>query len=89
MPKTFVWWPSLAKYRTASMMEPKTQLTEKQWSLIKNLFPQRPVGPAGGRPAIPPRACLGRDPLAAAKRWPLERFTRKISIVCHLLASAA
>lgn len=58
MQLTFVWWPSLAKYRTASMMEPKTQLTEKQWSLIKNLFPQRPVGPAGGRPAIPPRPCL-------------------------------
>ena len=58
MQMTFVWWPSLAKYRTASMREPKTQLTEKQWSLIEKWFPYRPVGPAGGRLTIPARPCL-------------------------------
>ena len=55
---TYVWWPSLRRYRTASKTEPKRQLTDVQWFLIADLFPWHPPSRAGGRPAAPPRACL-------------------------------
>ncbi|MEM7457307.1 MAG: transposase, partial [Planctomycetota bacterium] len=33
-------------------------LTDQQWSLISDLFPDRPVGPHGGRPRVSSRACI-------------------------------
>ena len=41
-----------------SRMEPKYELTEKQWLLIADLFPEVSVGPQGGRPVIPARPCV-------------------------------
>lgn len=43
---------------TGSKMEPELQLTDDQWNLISEFFPDPPPDPKGGRPAIPPRACL-------------------------------
>ncbi len=37
---------------------PKPSLSESQWLLIADLFPNPPVGPQGGRPWVPPRTCL-------------------------------
>jgi transposase len=39
-------------------MEPKSELTEKQWLMIADLFPEATVGPAGGRPVIAARPCV-------------------------------
>lgn len=33
-------------------------LTDQQWSLISDLFPDRPVSPHGGRPRVSSRACF-------------------------------
>ena len=55
---TFVFWPSLRRFRTASRTEPKPQLTDEQWLLIEDLFPWEPPSRLGGRPKVPPRACF-------------------------------
>lgn len=34
------------------------ELTDAQWLLIKDLFPEPPPNPQGGRPPAPARACL-------------------------------
>lgn len=34
------------------------ELTDEQWALIADLFPDEPVGPKGGRPRISSRACF-------------------------------
>lgn len=49
--------------KTGSMMDSNWRriepaLTDQQWSLISDLFPDRPVGPHGGRPRISNRACI-------------------------------
>lgn len=38
------------------LLQPK--LTDKQWSLIRDLFPEKPIGPKGGRPPAKSCACL-------------------------------
>lgn len=43
---------------TGSMMEPEYELSDEQWLLIADLFPESPVGPQGGRPTVPARACV-------------------------------
>ena len=43
---------------TGSRTAPKPYLSESQWLLIADLFPNPPVGPQGGRPWVPPRPCL-------------------------------
>lgn len=43
---------------TASRTEPKPQLSDEQWNLIAEFFPEHVPSPLGGRPACPPRACL-------------------------------
>src|SRR4030095_11216033 len=43
---------------TGSRTEPKPQLTDEQWLLIADLFPDETPSKLGGRPAIPPRPCL-------------------------------
>ena len=39
-------------------MEPKRVLSDEQWQLIANLFPQESPGPHGGRPKAEPRRCV-------------------------------
>ena len=55
---TFMWWPSVRRFQMASKTETKAQLTDEQWNLIEDLFPWNPPTRFGGRPRIPPRACL-------------------------------
>lgn len=43
---------------TGSTMEPEFELTDEQWKLIADLFPESPVGPKGGRPPVKPRPCV-------------------------------
>ena len=43
---------------TGSTMEPKFELTDEQWNLISDLFPDAAVGPEGGRPQAPARGCM-------------------------------
>lgn len=55
---TLMWFPSLGRYRTASMTDRLSQLTDRQWALIADLFPWEPPSRRGGRPQAPPRLCL-------------------------------
>ena len=41
-----------------STMEPEFELTDEQWHLISDLFPESAVGPEGGRPTAPARDCV-------------------------------
>jgi len=43
---------------TGSTMEPEFELTDEQWNLIADLFPESPVGPKGGRPVVASRPCV-------------------------------
>ena len=43
---------------TGSKMEPDLELTDEQWNLISDLFPEPSVGPQGGRPTVAPRRCI-------------------------------
>lgn len=45
---------SPAGYKT----EPEFELTDEQWNLISDLFPDVPPRPKGGRPPAPVRACV-------------------------------
>lgn len=44
--------------RTGSRTAPPPFLNDSQWFLIENLFPDPPITGRGGRPRVPPRACL-------------------------------
>jgi len=41
-----------------SKTDPTVELTDKQWNLIKELFPWDPPASQGGRPKADPRACF-------------------------------
>ncbi len=41
-----------------SNVAPDYELTDEQWNLIADLFPEPSVGPKGGRPAREPRPCF-------------------------------
>lgn len=41
-----------------STTEPEFELTDEQWQYISDLFPERPVGPKGGRPPADTRLCV-------------------------------
>ncbi len=43
---------------SGSKTEPVFELTDEQWNLISDLFPEQPVGPKGGRPPVPSRPCV-------------------------------
>jgi len=43
---------------TGSRTEPKSQLSDEQWLLIEDLFPEPPMTIVGGRPRVAPRDCL-------------------------------
>ena len=55
---TLSYWPNQGRNWRASRTDPKPQLSDEQWHLIEDLFPVREMTQAGGRPPIPPRACL-------------------------------
>ena len=55
---TLRWFPSTRRFQAVSRTDSKTQLTDSQWLRIAELFPQPRMTRSGGRPAIPPRACL-------------------------------
>ena len=44
--------------RTGSRTAPPPFLNDSQWFLIAHLFPHPPITGRGGRPRVPPRACL-------------------------------
>ena len=51
------------EFEAGSMMDSKWQgieptLSDDQWSLISDLFPDQPVGALGGRPRVNSRACF-------------------------------
>lgn len=50
--------PRIGRNQTGSRTEPKAQLTNEQWDLVKNLFPYQRTTAAGGRPPVQPRPCL-------------------------------
>ena len=47
-----------AKARARSRMEPEPQLSDEQWSLIADLFPDEPPSEKGGRPRRTSRECV-------------------------------
>jgi transposase len=55
---TLPMWPRRGRNRTGSRTAPKPYLNDEQWNLIADLFPHPPMTTAGGRPRVPPRACL-------------------------------
>ena len=56
---TLVLWPPRRRSnRTGSRTAPKPFLTDSQWLLIADLFPDPPVSRKGGRPRVKPRQCL-------------------------------
>ncbi len=58
MTMTRVSRPATGRNITGSRTEPKPQLSDEQWLLIKDLFPEPPVNTAGGRPRVAARECL-------------------------------
>ena len=61
MELTLRWWPGRRRRKSASRTVRtivRPQLTESQWLRIADLFPDKPMTRAGGRPTIPPRPCL-------------------------------
>ena len=58
---TLTWWPGRRHLKSASRTARtivRPQLTEAQWLRMADLFPDKPMTRAGGRPLIPPRPCL-------------------------------
>ena len=58
---TLTWWSRRRRRTTASTMERTirpAQLSDSQWLLIADLFPEQEMTRAGGRPSIPSRLCL-------------------------------
>ena len=52
-------WPTRRRSNcTGSRTTPPPFLTDSQWVLIADLFPDPPMTSRGGRPRVPPRACL-------------------------------
>jgi len=58
MTMTRVSRPATGRNITGSRTEPKPQLSDEQWLLIKDLFPEPPVNAAVGRPRVAARECL-------------------------------
>ncbi|MCA9053806.1 MAG: transposase [Planctomycetaceae bacterium] len=52
------WPPRRRPNTTGSRTAPKPFLSDSQWLLIADLFPDPQVGPQGGRPRVNPRDCL-------------------------------
>jgi len=58
MTTTRVSRPATGRNITGSRTEPKSQLSDEQWLLIEDLFPEPAMTTAGGRPRVDPRDCL-------------------------------
>lgn len=52
------WPPRRRPNRTGSRTAPSPFLSDSQWLVIADLFPDPPVGPRGGRPRVSSRECL-------------------------------
>ena len=50
--------PGVGRNVTGSRTEPQPQLSDEQWFLIADLFPEQVMSSDGGRPRIEARACL-------------------------------
>lgn len=58
---TLTWWPRRCRRNSASTTERtirNPQLSDEQWFLIADLFPEKEMTRAGGRPPIAARPCL-------------------------------
>jgi len=58
---TLTWWPRRCRRKPASTTERTirpSQLTDSQWLLIADLFPEREMTRRGGRPNVSSRPCL-------------------------------
>jgi len=53
-----MWPPRRRPNTTGSRTVPQTFLTDSQWKIIADLFENPDPSPLGGRPRVPPRACL-------------------------------
>jgi transposase len=52
-------WPRRRRPNTTgSRTAPQSFLSDSQWNLIADLLADRPPAACGGRPRVPPRACL-------------------------------
>ena len=58
MKLTLKMWPRRGRNRTGSRTDPNSELTDRHWLLIAELFQNPDPSPAGGRPRIEPRPCL-------------------------------
>ena len=52
------WPPRRRSNRTGSRTAPPAFLSDAQWLLIAEFFPDPPRSPLGGRPPVPSRLCL-------------------------------
>lgn len=52
------WPPRRRPNTTGSRTAPKPFVTDAQWAILKDLFPDPPPTSIGGRPRVTPRACL-------------------------------
>jgi hypothetical protein len=55
MKLTLKWWPKRGRNHTGSRTKPESELTDKQWFLVADLFENPEPSPAGGRPRVDPR----------------------------------
>ena len=53
-----MWSPRRRPNKTGSRTVPPPFLDDSQGKLIADLFPHPPITARGGRPRVPPRACL-------------------------------
>ncbi len=68
MKLTLKWWPKRGRNHTGSRTEPESELTDKQWFLVADLFEKPEPSPAGGRPRVDARALLRGDRVGAQDR---------------------
>lgn len=55
---TLTWFPNLGRRRVASRTEPRFELTDAQWLVIADLFPEPKMTSSGGRPRVSSRMCF-------------------------------
>ncbi len=58
MKLTLKWWPKRGRNHTGSRTEPESELADKQWFLVADLFENPESSPAGGRPRVDARRCF-------------------------------
>ena len=58
MALTLAWWPRRGRNTTGAWTELPSELTDRQWFLIADLFTNPDPSPAGGRQRVEPRRCI-------------------------------